>query len=195
MASIVTLKFTHFFTHQCPKLNLLSLVNSTELISQPTLTASLAANDNVHVILRPSTTEIIATEITLPTMVEPATSQLTSTISQTMAVGQNMDISYTLIALSVAAVLISFIAIIINVTVITCCYYQRVSLRSDTCSMEPPVITVMNQAYGTSDDQKTRIYDYIDSTNDHLHPKEVCSYSMEPLVITTMNQAHGTSDD
>ena len=183
MATSVTLQFTHYFTHICPKINLLPLVNPTEIPKKPTLTASLAANDTVHVILNPSATKINDKKITL--------------------------ISVPLV---VVLVCFAAIMIIITV-IVRCYYHRAISLRNETCSIKPPAIEEMYQTKGASYELDTWVHDDVktkgslaikkmnltDSTSDHLesqtsiHDDDI--RTLVPPVITEKNQADGTSTD
>ena len=188
------LHFSQYFIKHCPQLNLLSLVNETELTNGFILTASLAASDAVQVTLNPSTTEIDVMKVMTSTLPEPKHTNIAlsptpllmvttahfepttplplSTTHQTMdtAVTQSTKASlYTLIAVVIGAVSVCFVTTIIAVMVIAgyCCQRAK-SQRIVTNSLESPVIQMVNHAYSGTPHVNTGIYEFIKPKMDPL---------------------------
>ena len=124
------LHFSQHFIKHCPQLNLLSLVNETELVKEFTLIVSLAASDAVQVTLSPSTTEIdvipTTTHFVLTSPQPSSTALLTMGTAVTQCTEASLD---TLIAAGIGALLVLFITTVISCTVIAACYSQSAKTR------------------------------------------------------------------
>ena len=188
------LDFSHFVIKHCPQLNLLSLVNETELTDSFILTASLAASDTVQVTLGPSITEIDVMDVMMSSLDETshtsivftnmpvliptttcfalATSQPASSTLLPMgtAVTQRNEASlYTLIAVVIGALSICFITTIISCTVIVACYCKRKkSQRTVTNAVETPVFQIVNHSYREMPCVNNGIYDLVKPKSDPL---------------------------
>ena len=152
----IELLFSQQFVKHCPYLNLLSLINETELTNNFTLTASLAASDAVQLTLIPSTTEIDVMEVT-------------TLMSTTMAETTEVSL-FMLIVVVIGAMSVCFITTIISCTVITACYCQRAKMQKTvTKAVEPTMFQLVdNHSYRGLSRVNTGIYYTVKPKTDPL---------------------------
>ena len=166
----VELLFSQHFIKHCPHLNLLSLIDETELTDNFTLTASLTASDEVQVILRPSTTEIDLMEVPISSLATPYP-QLTSPLTTGTGMTQNTETSlFTLIVVVIGALSVCVITTIISCTVMAACYCQRAKTqRTVTNAVEPSMFEMVdNHSYSGLLCVNTGRYDIVKPKTDPL---------------------------
>ena len=197
----VELDFSQHITTLCPQLNLLSLVNETELTNGVTLTASLSASGAVQVTLSPSTTEIAVMEVMTSTITSPTirfthtSVSVLSTPLRTMATGVTQstnDSFYIPIAMGLGAALLCFITITISCTVIISCYCRRAKTqRTITNSMEPPMFPMVEHTYSGIPNASFGIYDFIKAKDEPLPdlPDDQPYEIMKPAASVLENSA------
>ena len=196
----------HFSQHvikHCPQLNLLSLVNETELANGLTLTAGLSASDAVQITLSPSTTELNVMKVITSTPAEPGytpsitrlyltTPQPMSNTLLTMgtATTQSTEASfYTMIVVVIGALSVCFITMIISCTVIAACYCQRAKTRRTvTNAVEPTMFEMVDHSYSGEPRSNTVIYDFVKPKLDPLPALPEEQYEdMKPAAFPAIN--------
>ena len=178
-AFTTALHFSQQFTKHCPQLNLLSLVNETELANDFALTASLSAHDAVQISLSPSTTELSVTKVITSTLAEPDHTHFDPTTPQpasstllttgTATTQGTEALFYTTILVVTGALLVCFITIIISCTVIVACYCQRAKTqRTVTNPVEPAMLQMVDYSYSRLPRANTGMYDLNKSKSELL---------------------------